>query len=99
MSALESQIGGGHYQGLNPQPAEVIDAWGLSHAEGEAIYHIIRWRHKNGLEDLKKAIHWLQIKVELEEKRKARERESLMQSGARFRDTPSAPIPHTPQKE
>jgi len=41
---------------------EVIDAiedWGLSYAEGNIIKYMARWRHKNGIEDLKKARWYL----------------------------------------
>lgn len=65
-SALARQEGGEHYQGMAIQPAEFIRANGLPHAEGEAIFHIARHRAKNGAEDLRKAIHWLEIILELD---------------------------------
>jgi hypothetical protein len=68
MSAFKSQVGGGHYKDLNPQPLGVLHSWGLPYAEGSAIYYILRWRRKGGLEDLKKAKHTLELLIELEEK-------------------------------
>lgn len=68
MSALDEQVGGGHYKDLKPQPIEVLHAWGLPYAEGSAIYYILRWRRKGGLEDLKKARHTLDLLIELESK-------------------------------
>jgi hypothetical protein len=69
MSAFKEQVGGGHYKDLNPQPFEVLHAWGLPYPEGSAIYYILRWRRKGGLEDLRKARHTLDLLIELETKR------------------------------
>jgi hypothetical protein len=37
----------------------------LGWAEGEVIKYVTRWRNKNGVEDLKKAIHCLEALIEL----------------------------------
>ena len=37
------------------QPFDVIDAFGLDFYEGNVVKYIVRWRRKNGLEDLYKA--------------------------------------------
>ena len=55
------QVGGTHYQHLSPPPFEVVRAWNLPHAEAEVLYHVIRHRNKNGAEDIKKAIHILEM--------------------------------------
>ncbi|MNU03291.1 hypothetical protein D3C72_2472560 [compost metagenome] len=34
--------------------------------EGNVIKYVTRWRKKNGLEDLKKAKHYLELLMELE---------------------------------
>lgn len=67
MSAFNEQVGGGHYKGLEPQPMAVLHSWGLPYAEGSAIYYILRWRRKGGLEDLRKAKHTLELLIELEQ--------------------------------
>jgi hypothetical protein len=49
------------------QPAHFCHANGLGGLETEAIKYICRWKNKNGIEDLKKAIHTLQILIYEEE--------------------------------
>lgn len=67
MSALDKQVGGDHYKQLAIQPSEYILKNKLGWAEGDAIAYISRWRHKNGVDDLRKAIHTLEILIEHEE--------------------------------
>jgi hypothetical protein len=66
MSTLDTQVGGEHYKKLKIQPAEFIHANGLGFLEGNAIKYVCRHRSKNGAQDLQKAIHYLQILMELE---------------------------------
>ena len=67
-SALGHQEGGDHYKALKIQPIEFIHANGIPFAEGSVIKYVTRWRAKNGLADLKKARHFLDLLIELEEK-------------------------------
>lgn len=69
-SALDHQEGGGHYKDLKIQPIEFIHANGIPFAEGCVIKYVTRWRAKNGLADLKKARHFLDLLIELEERAK-----------------------------
>lgn len=64
-SINQRQVGGSHYQKLDPAPWDVITAWNLGYLEGTALKYIARWRDKNGIEDLNKAIHFLQKAVEV----------------------------------
>ena len=66
MSALDVQTGGSHYKDLKIQPVEYIHANGLGFCEGSVIKYITRWRAKNGVEDLKKARHFIDLLIELE---------------------------------
>jgi hypothetical protein len=66
MSALETQEGGQHYKQWKIQPIEFIHANGLPYIEGNIIKYIMRHKFKNGLEDLKKARHYLDLLIELE---------------------------------
>ena len=66
MGALDVQTGGSHYKDLKIQPVEYIHANGLGFCEGSVIKYITRWRAKNGIEDLKKARHFIDLLVELE---------------------------------
>ena len=68
MSALEHQEGGTHYAKLKIQPIEYIHANGIGFAEGSVIKYVTRWRDKNGIADLKKARHFIDLLIELEEK-------------------------------
>ena len=65
--ALFRQEGGSHYKGMKIQPVEYIFANGIGYFEGCVIKYVSRWRAKNGLEDLRKARHFLDLLIELEE--------------------------------
>jgi hypothetical protein len=60
------QVGGSHYKDQAIQPVEFVYHNKLNFLEGSAIKYICRHRRKNGKEDLEKAIHYLQMLVELE---------------------------------
>ena len=64
-SALDHQEGGAHYR-LPIQPLEYIHVNNLSFVEGNIIKYVTRWRSKNGLEDLRKAAHYLEYLIETE---------------------------------
>ena len=66
MSALEKQTGGNHYKKCSIQPIEYIHANNLPFIEGNVVKYITRWRDKNGIEDLKKVIHYVELLIELE---------------------------------
>jgi hypothetical protein len=68
MSAFKEQVGGGHYKDLAIQPAEFIHKNGIGYMEGAVIKYLTRWRNKNGVEDLKKARHYLDLLIEMETK-------------------------------
>ena len=65
---LDIQIGGGHYKDLTIQPIEYIHANSLGFAEGSVIKYVSRWRFKNGIQDLEKARHFIDMLIELESK-------------------------------
>lgn len=66
MSAFKDQVGGDHYRNLKIQPAEFLRANNVPHLEGEIIYRVLRHAQKNGREDLEKAIHSLQLLIEMD---------------------------------
>lgn len=68
-SALNTQVGGGHYKDMKIQPMEYSMANNLNACQHTAIKYISRYKNKNGVDDLKKAIHTLQMLIEIEEKR------------------------------
>lgn len=69
MSALETQIGGTHYSDLPIQPVEFIHKNGLGFIVGNIIKYIIRYPDKNGVQDLLKAKHYLEILIEMEDRK------------------------------
>jgi len=64
MSALKSQVGGTHYKKRAIQPIEYILANELGFCEGNIIKYVTRYADKNGIEDLKKARHYLDFLIE-----------------------------------
>lgn len=66
-AATDKQVGGSHYQ-LPIQPIEYILANGLGYCEANVVKYVSRWRNKGGIQDLKKAIHYLEMLIEQEEK-------------------------------
>ena len=65
-SALDVQVAGDHYKNLSVQPVEFIHRNSLGFLEGCIIKRVCRHRDKAGAEDLRKAIHELQLLIELE---------------------------------
>lgn len=63
-SALDYQIGGNHYQQMAYQPLTFIMEQKLKFCEGNIIKYIARYKNKNGLQDLKKAQHYLKYLIE-----------------------------------
>jgi|TARA_R110000803_G_scaffold32033_3_gene70963 hypothetical protein len=66
-SALDTQVGGAHYQKGVIQPIEYIHANDLPFIEGSIVKYITRWRSKNGVEDLEKIKHYVDLLIELED--------------------------------
>ena len=66
--ANEQQIGGAHYAVKAIQPWDFIVANNIGYLEGNIIKYISRWKDKNGIEDLKKAQHYLQKLIETHDK-------------------------------
>lgn len=69
--ALSTQIGGEHYKKYSIQPVEFIIKNKLGFLEGCVIKRICRYENKNGLEDLKKAKHEIDLLIELKYGRQA----------------------------
>ncbi|HEY9818885.1 MAG TPA: DUF3310 domain-containing protein [Candidatus Obscuribacterales bacterium] len=65
-SPLDTQEGGSHYKTMSIQPVEYIHANNIGYCEGAVIKYVSRWRSKNGIEDLRKARHFIDLLIELE---------------------------------
>lgn len=67
MTANDIQHGGTHYKQFKGcEPWDVITYWGLGYLDGTAVKYLARWKHKGGVEDLKKAAHFIQKAIEVE---------------------------------
>ena len=66
MNPLDTQEGGTHYKDMKIQPAEFIHANNIGYFEGNVIKYVSRWRNKNGIEDLKKAKHYIELLIEMD---------------------------------
>ena len=64
--ALDIQVGGDHYKNLVIQPVQYIHANGIGYFEGNVIKYVSRWRSKNGIADLEKAKHYIDLLIEQE---------------------------------
>ena len=67
-NALGKQVAGNHYKDLPIQPVEFIHANAIGYFEGNVIKYVSRWRKKNGIADLEKAKHYIELLIELEAK-------------------------------
>jgi hypothetical protein len=65
MSITDTQVGGKHYQ-LPLQPVEYVTRNTIPYCEGNVIKYVTRWRDKGGVEDLRKAIWYLEYLIEQE---------------------------------
>jgi hypothetical protein len=66
MSNLNTQVGGSHYKDMAIQPIEFIHKNNVPFIEGNIIKYVARWKSKNGIEDLRKARHYLDMLIEME---------------------------------
>lgn len=64
--AFGAQVGGSHYKDLAIQPVEYIHRNGIGFCEGSVVKYVTRWRAKGGVEDLKKARHFLDLLIDME---------------------------------
>ena len=60
-NAWDKQVGGDHYKQYAIQPAQFALANNLDYAQANAIKYIVRHADKNGVQDLDKAIHYVEL--------------------------------------
>ena len=65
IKASDKQVGGNHYKQYEIQPIEFITKNNIPYIEGNIIKYILRWRDKNGVEDLDKCIHYIELLKEI----------------------------------
>jgi hypothetical protein len=66
VSALDKQVSGSHYKDKGIQPIIYIHANNLGFCEGNVVKYVTRWREKGGVADLRKAIHYIELLIQLE---------------------------------
>tara|TARA_B110000908_G_scaffold90641_1_gene107687 strand:- start:3262 stop:3540 length:279 start_codon:yes stop_codon:yes gene_type:complete len=63
-SALDKQVAGTHYKSMAIQPVEFITKNSIGFLEGNIIKYVCRHHAKNGVDDIKKAIHYCELLLE-----------------------------------
>lgn len=94
---LETQVGGDHYKSMKIQPIEYIYANNIPYLEGNVIKYISRWRSKNGLADLEKARHYLDILISFEQHKKYEVPKEGMSSVCGSPNNKTKSFPHLPK--
>lgn len=65
--ANDTQVNGTHYKNKAIQPWDFIAGNGMGYLEGNVVKYVSRWKEKNGLDDLRKARHYLDKLIEMTE--------------------------------
>jgi len=74
MSENEKQVGGNHYKNAqNFEHWDMVLLFHLDYFQGQITKYVMRWDKKNGVEDLKKAAHFLAKYIEAIEAAEAAE--------------------------
>jgi len=61
MKANKKQVGGKHYMKYKIQPIEFITQNNIPFIEGNVIKYLLRYKEKNGMQDLDKCIHYIEL--------------------------------------
>ncbi len=70
-NANDTQVGGQHYKQLAVEHWDIVALLNLDYFQGQITKYVIRWRDKNGIQDLEKVVHFAQKYVEVEKARAA----------------------------
>lgn len=66
IKAMHHQEGGRHYKYMAIQPVEFIHKNKLGFCAGNVVKYVCRYKTKGGIEDLKKARHYIDLLIEME---------------------------------
>ena len=66
--ANNMQVAGTHYKNKAIQPWDYIVSNNIGYLEGNVIKYVSRWRDKGGVDDLRKAQHYLTKLIETQVK-------------------------------
>lgn len=90
MGANDRQVGGSHYARSGLQHWDVVVHFELDYFAGQITRYLFRWKKKGGIEDLRKAQHYLEKYIELEEARHV-ELEEARPGGRKIEDGQGSP--------
>lgn len=62
---MKKQIGGDHYAKMAIQPWEYAEQNDLSFLQGSVVKYVSRYKDKGGIQDLKKAIHCIELMISI----------------------------------
>lgn len=96
MSALDKQVGGNHYKGLAIQPVEYAMANKLDGCQFEIVKYVTRFREKNGIQDLEKAKHYIDLLIGFENRKAKGSNETIDDVLASALKTSVPKIPESP---
>jgi hypothetical protein len=65
LTANDVQIAGNHYSRKTIQPWDYIVANQLGYLEGNIVKYVSRYKEKGGLQDLRKAQHYIEKLIEV----------------------------------
>ena len=68
MSANDKQVAGSHYKTMTPdipQHWDIVALHSLDYFQGQITKYVMRWKNKNGIQDLQKALHFLEKYIEI----------------------------------
>ena len=65
MAANDTQVGGNHYGLQDFQHWDMVVHFKLDYFQGQITKYVMRWREKGGIQDLKKAQHFLAKYIEV----------------------------------
>lgn len=73
MAAFQGQIGGTHYADKTIQPWQAMESWMtpeqfIGFLRGNALKYLARCDDKGGIEDIKKARHYLDALIDFQER-------------------------------
>ena len=65
VNPLAKQVAGSHYMNMAIQPVEFCQKNKLKYCEANIVKYVCRHEFKNGIQDLKKAKHYLELLIEI----------------------------------
>lgn len=66
LDPLDKQVGGSHYKGYTIQPVEFAMSNNLNLCQANVVKYVCRYKDKGGLDDLLKAIHYVELLIKFE---------------------------------